>query len=110
MLPVGIYNTISINIRSDRQMNNDRIEGVAKQATGTVKEAAGKILGDAKLESDGKAEKIEGKIQNAVGGITDVLRKSSGHRICLGHHSFRLRQFTNAHVPPGGTNKRRYVR
>lgn len=75
MLPVGIYNTISINIRSDRQMNNDRIEGVVKQATGTVKEAAGKILGDAKLESDGKAEKTQGKIQNAVGGITDVLKK-----------------------------------
>ena len=56
-------------------MNNDRIEGVVKQATGTVKEAAGKILGDAKLESDGKAEKTQGKIQNAVGGITDVLKK-----------------------------------
>ncbi len=74
MLPVGIL-TISINIRSNGHMNNDRIEGAAKQAAGTVKEAAGKILGDAKLESDGKAEKIKGKIQNAVGGITDTLKK-----------------------------------
>jgi uncharacterized protein YjbJ (UPF0337 family) len=56
-------------------MNNDRIEGAAKQVTGAVKEAAGKILGDTKLESEGKAEKIEGKIQNAVGEITDTLKK-----------------------------------
>ena len=56
-------------------MNNDRIEGAAKQATGAVKEAAGKLLGDVKLQSDGKAEIIAGKIQNAVGGIADTLKK-----------------------------------
>jgi uncharacterized protein YjbJ (UPF0337 family) len=56
-------------------MNNDRITGAAKQAAGTLKEVAGKILGDAKLESDGTAEKIEGKIQNSIGGIKDALKK-----------------------------------
>jgi uncharacterized protein YjbJ (UPF0337 family) len=56
-------------------MNNDRIEGAAKQATGALKEAAGKIFGDAKLESDGTAETIEGKIRNALGGIKDALKK-----------------------------------
>lgn len=56
-------------------MNKDRIEGVVKQATGTVKEAAGKILGDGKLQSDGKAEKAAGTIQNAVGGVEDALKK-----------------------------------
>jgi uncharacterized protein YjbJ (UPF0337 family) len=55
-------------------MNNDRIEGSVKQAAGTLKAVAGKVLGDAKLESDGKAEKIEGVIQNAVGGIKDTVR------------------------------------
>ncbi len=80
MFAVGIINhqhqsTISINNGVTSHMNKDRIEGTAKQATGAVKEAAGKILGDAKLESDGKAEKIEGKIQNALGGLTDTLKK-----------------------------------
>jgi uncharacterized protein YjbJ (UPF0337 family) len=56
-------------------MNKDRIEGAVKQATGTVKEAAGKILGDAKLQSDGKTKKVEGTIQNAVGGIKDALKQ-----------------------------------
>jgi len=38
-----------------------------------VKRAAGKAVGDAKLESEGKAEKIEGTVQNAIGGIKDTL-------------------------------------
>ena len=41
---------------------------------GKIKEVAGKVLGDAKLESEGKADKAAGKIQNAVGGVKDTLR------------------------------------
>lgn len=55
-------------------MDKDRIEGSARQVKGAVKEATGKVLGDAKLESEGKADKAAGKIQNAVGGIKDTLR------------------------------------
>lgn len=56
-------------------MNRDRITGSAKQAEGAVKETTGKIIGDSKLVADGKAEKVEGKIQNAVGGLSDALKK-----------------------------------
>jgi uncharacterized protein YjbJ (UPF0337 family) len=55
-------------------MDRDRIKGSAKQAKGAVKEAAGKALGDAKLQGEGKADKTAGKVQNAVGGIKDALR------------------------------------
>jgi uncharacterized protein YjbJ (UPF0337 family) len=56
-------------------MDKDRIEGAAKQAKGAIKEAAGKVVGDAKLEASGKADKIEGKVQNAIGGAKDAMRK-----------------------------------
>ena len=56
-------------------MNKDRIAGAAKQAKGAVKEAAGKALGDTKLTASGKSDKVEGKIQNAVGGLKDALKK-----------------------------------
>ena len=39
------------------------------------KETVGKTIGNAKLTADGKAEKVEGKIQNAVGGLKDALKK-----------------------------------
>ncbi len=55
-------------------MDKDRIEGSAKVIKGKVKEAAGKVLGDAKLESEGKADQAAGKIQNAAGGVKDTLR------------------------------------
>lgn len=54
--------------------DKDRIEGSAKQIKGGVKEVVGKAVGDSKLQSEGKADKIEGKIQNAVGGLKDALK------------------------------------
>ena len=57
-------------------MDKDRIEGTAKQAKGAIKEAVGKVVGDAKLQADGKADQVEGKVQNAVGGLKDTLRKA----------------------------------
>ena len=55
-------------------MDKDRVAGSAKQVKGTVKQAVGKAVGDAKLKSEGKAEKIEGKVQNAIGRIKDTVK------------------------------------
>jgi uncharacterized protein YjbJ (UPF0337 family) len=60
-------------------MNKDRIEGSAKQAKGAVKEAAGKVTGDAKLQAEGAADKAAGKVQNAVGGLKDSLKDAAKH-------------------------------
>ena len=58
-------------------MDKNRIAGTAKQAKGAVKEATGKILGDSKLVAEGKGDKIEGRVQNAVGGVKDALRDAT---------------------------------
>jgi uncharacterized protein YjbJ (UPF0337 family) len=57
-------------------MNKDRIQGSVEQAKGKMKEVAGKAIGDAKIETEGKAQKTAGKIQNAVGGIKDTLKET----------------------------------
>ena len=56
-------------------MDKDRIAGAAKEIKGSVKETVGKATGDAKLEADGKTDKIAGKVQNAVGGLKDALKE-----------------------------------
>ena len=56
-------------------MDKNRVIGAAKVAKGKVKETVGKALGDAKLTAEGKADRIEGKVQNAVGSVKDALRR-----------------------------------
>jgi uncharacterized protein YjbJ (UPF0337 family) len=55
-------------------MDKNRVAGSIKEVKGAAKEAIGKAIGDAKLQSDGKADKVVGKIQNAVGGLNDAVR------------------------------------
>ena len=55
-------------------MNKDRIVGSAKQIKGALEESVGSLIGDAKLMVDGKADKAEGKIQNAIGSAKDALK------------------------------------
>ncbi len=57
-------------------MNEDRIKGSLKQAAGAVKETAGKVVGDKKMEAEGMGQKIAGKVQNAVGGAKDAIKET----------------------------------
>ena len=54
--------------------DNDRVEGAAKNMGGKIKEAAGKVTGDEKLKAEGRADQVEGKVQNTVGGVKDAFR------------------------------------
>lgn len=55
-------------------VDKDRIEGAVEKAKGAAKEIAGKITGDAKLEAEGKAQKLGGTIQNIAGGVKDAIK------------------------------------
>lgn len=57
-------------------MDKDRVEGSFEQAKGKVKEVAGKVSGDSKLETEGKSQQVAGKVQNAVGGMKDSVREA----------------------------------
>jgi uncharacterized protein YjbJ (UPF0337 family) len=51
--------------------------GIGEAGEGRRKEAVGKVVGDAKLESEGKADKAQGKVQNAIGGLKDAVRDAA---------------------------------
>ncbi len=58
-------------------MDKDRIAGVGKEIKGAVKDAAGAVTGDTKLQAEGKADKAAGKVQNTVGGAKDGVRDAT---------------------------------
>jgi uncharacterized protein YjbJ (UPF0337 family) len=56
-------------------MDEDRMEGAGKQMGGRLKESAGRLSGDTKLQAEGKADRMEGKAQNFWGGLKDMFRR-----------------------------------
>ena len=54
-------------------MNKDQIKGRVEQATGAIKEAAGKVVGNPTLEVKGKVQKNKGRAKAAVADIKSDL-------------------------------------
>ena len=58
-----------------KSSTQDKAEGTAKNIAGSVKETTGKLIGNPDMEAAGKAEKVEGQIQEKVGEVKKVLGK-----------------------------------
>ena len=50
-------------------MNKDQVNGRAETVKGNVKEAAGKLVGNERLTTEGKADQVAGKTQSTVGDV-----------------------------------------
>ncbi len=57
-------------------MNKDQTNGRIAEAQGKVKEVAGRIVGNEKLELKGKIENTAGKVQAAFGDAKADLKKA----------------------------------
>jgi uncharacterized protein YjbJ (UPF0337 family) len=53
----------------------DQMEGTFHKIKGKVKEVAGELSDDPKLEAEGTGEKIAGKVQEKIGQVKKVLGK-----------------------------------
>ncbi|AYO84317.1 MULTISPECIES: CsbD family protein [Methylobacterium] len=49
----------------------DKIKGLANEAVGNVKQAAGNVTGNDKLVAEGKAQELKGEAQKTVGDVKD---------------------------------------
>ncbi|MBF0231226.1 MAG: CsbD family protein [Desulfamplus sp.] len=58
-----------------KSSTKDHAEGTIHQVKGKIKEAVGKTIGNRDLETEGKKEHLEGKVQEKVGDIKKVLDK-----------------------------------
>ncbi len=58
-------------------MNKDQVNGRVDQSTGKVKEVAGRIVGNDRLEAEGRAEKTAGKVQTTYGDAKEDVKDSA---------------------------------
>ena len=66
--------SFSENNLKEAVMDREHVKGAVDKAKGAVKEAAGKLTGDAKLQAEGKIDKAKGAAHNAVGNAKDAAR------------------------------------
>jgi uncharacterized protein YjbJ (UPF0337 family) len=57
-------------------MDREHVKGTAEKAKGAIKDTAGKITGDKKLQSEGKFDKAKGSAHKVAGDVKDAVRKS----------------------------------
>jgi uncharacterized protein YjbJ (UPF0337 family) len=55
-------------------MDREHIKGAADKVKGAVKDTAGKVTGDEKMQAEGKMDKAKGAAHNAVGDAKDTAR------------------------------------
>ncbi len=58
-----------------KSSTKDKVEGTLHELKGKVKEVAGKLSDNPKLEAEGTGEKIAGKVQGKIGQVNKVLGK-----------------------------------
>jgi len=58
-----------------KSSTKDQAEGTFHELKGKVKEVAGKLSDNPKLEGEGLGEKLAGKFQKKVGQVEKVLEK-----------------------------------
>ncbi len=55
----------------------DKVEGVAHQAKGAVKETVGDAIGNRRMEAEGKVERAEGHVQKKVGDAESYVNRNT---------------------------------
>jgi uncharacterized protein YjbJ (UPF0337 family) len=58
-------------------MSKERIEGATQKGVGAVKETAGKLVGNEKLQAEGVADKVVGSGKETVGKAKDAIHKAT---------------------------------
>ena len=58
-------------------MDREHIKGAADKVKGAVKDTAGKVTGDKKMQAEGKMDKAKGAAHDAVGDAKDTARDAT---------------------------------
>jgi uncharacterized protein YjbJ (UPF0337 family) len=57
-------------------MYREHVKGTAEKVKGSIKDTAGKALGDKKMQTEGKVDKAKGSAHNVAGDVKDAVKQS----------------------------------
>ncbi len=57
-------------------MNKDQVQGRATEAKGDIKQAAGKMVGNKKLQGEGLVDQARGKAQAGLGDAKEKIKNA----------------------------------
>jgi uncharacterized protein YjbJ (UPF0337 family) len=60
-------------------MDREHVKGMADKAKGAIKDAAGKMTGDKKLQAEGKFDKAKGDFHKLAGDMKDAAKDAAKH-------------------------------
>jgi uncharacterized protein YjbJ (UPF0337 family) len=58
-------------------MDREHLKGAADKAKGAIKDTAGKVMGDKKMQVEGKFDKAKGEAHNLAGDVKDAARDAT---------------------------------
>ena len=58
-------------------MDREHVKGAADKVKGAVKDTAGKMTGDKKLQAEGKIDKAKGEAHKVAGDVKDAARQAT---------------------------------
>ncbi len=58
-------------------MDREHVRGTADKVKGEIKDTAGKVTGDRKLETEGKFDKAKGSAHKIAGDIKDAVKETN---------------------------------
>jgi uncharacterized protein YjbJ (UPF0337 family) len=82
-------------------MDENRIEGTARNVGGKVQEGLGKVTGNARTQAEGLANQATGAVQDLYGQATDTAREAATNFEKLLRHTIETQPYTSALVALG---------
>jgi uncharacterized protein YjbJ (UPF0337 family) len=66
-----------LSLNGEWKMDREHVKGTADKAKGAIKETAGKVTGDTKMQAVGKLDKAKGAARKVVGDVKDAARDAT---------------------------------
>jgi uncharacterized protein YjbJ (UPF0337 family) len=77
-VPAAIYVTVGVSRSAAAfnpgvsQMNRERVKGAAQKIKGSIEAVVAKVIGNKRLETEGRIDKTEGAVRTALGNAKDA--------------------------------------